>query len=329
MSIAKRLTELMGGTIGVKSEVGKGSTFNFSILVEPVEKDLYAVQESQHNLLNSIQLKGKLIFIVEKNKVQLESIRQKCERWGMEAYTAENTEEALGIPTQIPPAYVLVPIDDFDKDRIRIKLAEKYLDQQIIFIAILKNSSIYYTEDKIIPEGYTASINKPIRYSLLYDSLVETGATKAKGNQQAGAKAEAQKLSDIYPLRILVAEDNVVNQKLITNMLKKFGYLCDIVANGNEVLEALTRNSYDIILMDVQMPEMDGITSTKQIIIKYPKMSSRPRIIAMTAHARGAEGQVCLEAGMEGYLGKPIDMKELKQVLEFWGSKVTKVKTSA
>ena len=325
LSIAKKLTELMGGSIGVKSQTGKGSIFNFNVITDSVSDADITKNKSQKN---QIQLQNKIIYTVEKNPIQLEVIRQQCEKWGMESYSAENIDDAVSIPSQIPPTFVLVSIDDFESEKLRDKLTEKYLDQQIIFIAILKNSSTYYTEDKIIPKGFASSILKPIKYSQLFDCLIETLSAKQRGIL-GDVKLSSSKLSDIFPLRILVAEDNVVNQKLITNMLKKFGYICDIVANGNEILEALTRNNYDIIFMDVQMPELDGIEATKKIIMKYPKSASRPRIIAMTAHARGAEGQVCLDAGMEGYLGKPIDMKELKQVLEFWGSNINKIKTSS
>ncbi|WP_397600176.1 response regulator [Silvanigrella sp.] len=328
LSIAKRLTELMGGFIGVKSESGKGSTFTFTVAVDYEEAEKLSLEKDKDNESKMLQLKNKIAFIVEKNPIQLEAIRQKLEKWGLEAYTASSHLETIEIPSQVPPNFVIISIDDFEYEKIRTELISKYMDQTIIFLAILKNSSIYYSEEKFLPKGFASAINKPIRLSQILESLIDTSTAKQKGSI-AGIKLDQSKVSDLFPLRILVAEDNVVNQKLITNMLKKFGYLCDIVANGNEVLEALTRNQYDIILMDVQMPDLDGIEATKRIVIKYPKSASRPHVIAMTAHARGAEGQVCLDAGMEGYLGKPIDMKELKQVLEFWGNKVNKLKSTA
>ncbi|APJ04389.1 response regulator [Silvanigrella aquatica] len=328
LSIAKKLTELMGGNIGVKSDLGKGSIFNFTVITDPFKPE-YVNEENDKSLQNKkIQIKSKIIFIIEKNDALLESLRNSCEGWEMETYTARSFEEALQIPTQMPPHFVLMTAEDANYEKFIHDLSGKYLDQQIIFIGMLKNSNSYYSDEKIIPKEFDAVIYKPVRYSQLFDCFIENSSANQKG-KIPGIKAQQKSVAELFPLRILVAEDNVVNQKLITNMLKKFGYLCDIVANGNEVIEALTRNSYDIILMDVQMPELDGIESTKRIIAKYPKSSTRPHIIAMTAHARGAEGQICLDAGMEGYIGKPIDMKELKQVLEFWGNKANKMKTSA
>lgn len=328
LSIARRLTELLGGEIGVKSELGKGSTFSFSVKIDP-EECLSNVKEKEAELGQKlIQIQNKIAFVADKSMIQNEMLKDRMEKWGLEVYTATTAQQVLEIPSQVSPSFVLIAIDDIDSAKTRSELISKYMDQQIIFIALLKNSNAYYTEEKVLPSGFAASIAKPIRYSHLLEALFETSSAKRKGNI-AGIKSEKSKLADIYPLRILVAEDNVVNQKLITNMLKKFGYLSDIVANGNEVIESLTRNSFDLILMDVQMPELDGIEATKRIIQKYPKSANRPHIIAMTAHARGAEGQVCLDAGMEGYLGKPIDMKELKQVLEFWGSKVNKMRSTS
>ncbi|WP_186645710.1 response regulator [Fluviispira vulneris] len=327
LSIAKRLTEMMHGHISVKSEIDKGSIFSFNVLTENVDSEKYKIDPSPCNLPIHKFFEKKVIYILEKNKILQKSLRLRCEYWGLEAFTAENIQEAQEIPTQVPPTFVLVSIEDFDKNKVREVLIDKYSDNKILFIAVFKNSSHYSPEDKIIPNGYFGNIFKPYRYSILFDILQEA-STQSFSGTSIPQKAEEQKVGDIFPLKILVAEDNVVNQKLITNILKKFGYVCDIVANGNEVLEALTRSQYDIIFMDVQMPEMDGLEATRQIIKKYPKSSSRPKILAMTAHARGAEGQVCLDAGMEGYLSKPIDMKELKQILSYWGNIINKMRST-
>ena len=195
------------------------------------------------------------------------------------------------------------------------------------FIAIQKNNSKIFTQDYSSLPDYFSILNKPIKWSNLYELFIEK--IKFDTNIKYGTSITTNKLIDPklaewLPIKILVAEDNIVNQKLIVNILKKFGYICDIVANGNETIEALTRNKYDLILMDIQMPELDGIETTKQIIERYPEDTSRPHIVAMTAHNETSEGIKCRNVGMEGYLNKPIDIKELKNILEFWGKKINK-----
>lgn len=328
LSIAKRLTELMGGQIGVESEIGKGSNFKFSILTDTFNDSNHDIEKNRDIKEKKMHILNKIVFILEKNTIQLESLKNCCELWSMETYTANTVEEFLNISCHEAPNFVIISTDDYDYSNLINQVSQKYLNQKIIYLALLKNSNTYYSDEKYLPQGFTTAISKPIRYSQLFESFIDSINSTQRGSG-TNVKQEQQILANLFPLRILVAEDNVVNQKLVTNMLKKFGYLCDIVANGNEVLESLTRNQYDIILMDVQMPELDGIEATKKICIKYPKSTERPHIIAMTAHARGAEGQICLDAGMEGYLSKPIDLKELKQILEFWGNKVTKIKNTA
>ena len=157
---------------------------------------------------------------------------------------------------------------------------------------------------------------KPIRQSALFDMLMSLFA--GKGEQAAKATPERAALdpemASRHPLRILLAEDNVVNQKLALRLLSQMGYRADVAANGLEVLQAVNRQPYDVILMDVQMPEMDGLEATRRLCAEL-SAEKRPRIIAMTANAMQGDREMCLEAGMDDYLSKPIRVDELVTAL--------------
>jgi CheY-like chemotaxis protein/HPt (histidine-containing phosphotransfer) domain-containing protein len=169
---------------------------------------------------------------------------------------------------------------------------------------------------------FAAYLAKPIKQSMLFDALVEVFAdqpapARARGPID-GPTFDAQ-LAERLPLRLLVAEDNAVNQKLALQMLRKMGYRADMAGNGLEVLQALERQPYDVVLMDVQMPEMDGLEATRHIRQLDPAGFNQPRIIAMTANAMQGDREACLAAGMDDYISKPIKVPELQAALERWG----------
>ena len=169
-----------------------------------------------------------------------------------------------------------------------------------------------------ISQQFLAVVNKPIKQSQLYETLVQimhpeiNQSFTPRGSSKGSELTTHNQLAQEHPLRILVAEDNNINQKLIIEILKQIGYQADVVPNGLEVLATLKRQTYDLILMDVQMPEMDGLEATRLIVEQF---SPRPRIVAMTANAMRGDAEICLEAGMDDYLGKPIRIPELIRVL--------------
>jgi CheY-like chemotaxis protein len=167
---------------------------------------------------------------------------------------------------------------------------------------------------------FAAYLTKPIKASQLYNALMHVFAkqsTRVVERAQTHAQVDTE-LAQRVPLRILVAEDNAINQKLALQLLKKMGYRADVVANGLEVLDVLGRQPYDVILMDMQMPEMDGLEATRLICQEWP-MAERPRIIAMTANAMQEDRDACFEAGMDDYVVKPIRVPELQAALERCG----------
>ncbi|MGI9074311.1 MAG: response regulator [Bryobacteraceae bacterium] len=161
---------------------------------------------------------------------------------------------------------------------------------------------------------FAAYLSKPIKPRKLIDTL----AGMLNGQTAADVVARPRtdpSLADRMPLRILLAEDNLINQKLAVKMLERIGYFPDIAGNGVEVLAALRRQTYDLVLMDVQMPEMDGVEATRRIRQEWPG-DSGPRIVAITANAFKSDREQCLAAGMDGYVTKPIQFRELQAVLE-------------
>jgi CheY-like chemotaxis protein len=166
---------------------------------------------------------------------------------------------------------------------------------------------------------FIARLHKPLKPSQLFDALVGIFSTPAA---EAAVKAPAQKprfdpeLGKRHPLRILLAEDNLVNQKVALRILEQSGYRADIASNGKEAIESLVRQPYDVVLMDVQMPEVDGLEATCQILARWPKRKDRPSIIAMTADAMQGDREMCLAAGMDDYVAKPIRVPELMEALQ-------------
>jgi len=170
------------------------------------------------------------------------------------------------------------------------------------------------------PELFTNQLNKPLKPSSLFDALIslfpgDILSRREEGPAPTEKPSASALLADQHPLRILVAEDNPVNQKLALRILSQMGYRADIAGNGLEVLQSLERQTYDVILMDVQMPEMDGLEATRQIQSLRPRGQS-PYIIAMTANAMQGDREMCLAAGMNDYLSKPIRVNELATALQ-------------
>jgi CheY-like chemotaxis protein len=164
---------------------------------------------------------------------------------------------------------------------------------------------------------FAAYLSKPLRQSQLFDTLVTVFAPKDADPDTVVASVPTSsklKLAEVHPLRILLAEDNVVNQKLALRLLEKMGYRADLASNGLEAVESVTRQTYDVVLMDVQMPELDGLEATRRII-RDKAPNQRPRIIAMTANAMQGDREMCLAAGMDDYVAKPIRVPILIEAL--------------
>jgi signal transduction histidine kinase/CheY-like chemotaxis protein len=305
--ICKKLVELMGGTIGVKSQQGQGSSFIFSIPITPSMKSTR--DHAQQN--NMINLEGKNILIVDDNATNRTILMKQMKSWKMLPVSADSGKQALEILAKKTFDLVLTDITMPEMDGIQLakSIREKY--PAIPVIGMNYPGDERYKQETGI---FSAVITKPMRQHILRDHIL--GALSVKS---ADKKDNANPLSDDfakqYPLRILIAEDNLINQKIATKILTKLGYQPELANHGKEVMEKVSTEHYDIILMDVQMPEMNGLEATRMI---RTCLEIQPIIIAMTANVMQGDRDDCIQAGMDDYMSKPIVLPELLSQLEKW-----------
>ncbi len=305
--ICKKLVYLMDGYIEVKSEVEKGSNFTFSIPLTPSLKPI----RSHARDINMSKLEGKRILIADDNPTQRSIFVKQMQSWKVLPFLADTGKQALGILSH--ETVELAIIDLRLSDMSGIELAKSIKNQYPAIPIILMNA--YGNESyKQEPELFSFIISKPLRQNVLLDNMLDV-FTRTTTEKPTAIRKLTEDFSQQYPLRILIAEDNIVNQKLATRMLNKLGYQPDLAGNGKEAIEMVGHEHYDIILMDVQMPEMDGLEATRMI---RTCLEVQPVIIAVTANVMLGDRDDCMQAGMDDYISKPIELNELLAQLEKW-----------
>jgi len=325
MAICKRLVNLMGGTIWVESREKYGSKFSFTIKA----KITNLISPKVFLKSSSPVLKNKRILIVDDNDTNLHILNIQCKNWGMIPRTTKNPKDAIkwinkDDPFDIAIFDMLMP----DMDGLELtKEIRKYRTKEQLPIIILSSSGIQGTNKAEISEYLNALVTKPIKQAQLQNMLIETLGdeipklvTRTRRQTQPEFKEEKISKRDMsleIPLKVLVAEDNMINQKLILKILSQLGFQADIVSNGLEAIEELKRVRYDIVFMDIQMPEMDGIEATKYVVQNW-KSDERPFIIAMTANVMQGDREKCLNAGMDDYLSKPVIIDDVEKIIIKW-----------
>jgi PAS domain S-box-containing protein len=304
--ICKRLVEMMGGAIWVDSEVGKGSAFHFTIRAQAAQAPARAAA--------SADVAGRRALIVDDNTTNRTILIRQAQSWGLQARDAASGPQALEWIRQGEEFDVAV-LDIQMPDMDGVTLAEE-IRRLRPALPLVMLSSIGMREPDAQGLNIAAFLTKPIKPAQLYSVLASIfrGQPVAAQDAPSGIRIDAH-MAERHPLHILLAEDNIVNQKVTLRILERLGYRADVVANGLEVLEALERQRYDVVLMDVQMPEMDGLEAARQINRRWPQ-GGRPRLIAMTAYALEGDREWCLAAGMEDYITKPVKIEELIESLE-------------
>jgi CheY-like chemotaxis protein len=309
--ISQKLIELMGGEISVSSKVNEGTTFRFTLSTQSSTKSVPTYVNC-----NMASVKGKRVLVVDDNSTNRAILKSQLELWRLVPVLACSGEEALEI---------LLNTDDFDLIITDMQMPEmdglqlaQFIQTRYPNMPIILLSSLGDERNKDYSKSFNSILTKPVKQNVLCRHIlgelrkIEVTPTISKESTGRFNPGLAQK----YPLRILVAEDNPVNQKLAERVLNKLGYTPTIVITGKQVLDIQFENNYDIILMDVQMPEMDGLEATRQI---RSKSNTHPVIIAMTANAMKSDQEECYQAGMNDYISKPIKLDELVKLIEKWG----------
>jgi len=338
LAICKQLVTLMGGEIGVESQLGQGSKFWFTIPFIKQDKPYAPV-------IKAVSLIGKRLLVVDDNATNRKVVRHQASCWEMlidEADSAASALKALqeALDQKMPYDLVLVDMQMPQTDGLtlgeQIKANPALADLPLVMLTSTNQRDEVKRALKI---GFAAYLVKPVKPSKLLDTIMTVLGTEPEPDSSTSGKIklpdpsqpQTVKMEDTASkperpkIKILLAEDNLVNQKVALKQLKNLGYDADVVANGEEVLQLLDKVPYDLVLMDCQMPIMDGFEATGEIL-RRPESSfargHRPVVIAMTANAMKEDQQKCIDAGMNDYMSKPVSKDKLAAMLEHWSQKI-------
>ena len=316
LAISRRLVELMGGRIWVDSEAGKGATFHFTVLARGAAAAAPPAWQTPQT-----QLAGKRLLLIEDGAANARILKHRLEQWGLQVETATTHREAierLGQSVPFDAALLDLQLPDTDGFDLARQIRKQSYGR---FLPVLLLSSVRLRNDDLRAADLEISgfVHKPVRPAQLLDALCRSLNVQVQRDKKSpftpGLDSDfARRL----PLRVLLADDNPINQKVGLSVLHKLGYRAEIAHNGREVIKALEQKPFDILFLDVQMPEMDGLECAQQLTQRWTR-DKRPIIIAMTGNALMGDREKCLAAGMDDYISKPVRIADLQATLERWG----------
>ncbi|MEM7531539.1 MAG: response regulator [Chloroflexota bacterium] len=314
LAISKRLCQLMGGTMWVESVPGEGSTFYFNIKANAIAAEKQPHQQGRHTVLQD-----RRVLVVDDNDTNRRILKLHLKSWGMQSIEASSGEEALHL-LKTEDAFELALLDLQMPKMDGLMLAERIRalpTQNTLPLVMLTSVTGENFKERAKELNFVAYTYKPVKPSALYALLLKHFGQVVKLSSMKSQKPSTfdKEFATQNPLSILLVEDNLINQKVALRILGRLGYRADVAGNGYEAVEAVQRQQYDLVLMDVQMPEMDGLEATRKIH-QLIDSTKRPRIVAMTAAALQEDRDRAMNAGMDAFITKPVQLNDLKRSLQ-------------